>query len=191
MPAPNRPDAFTFVWMRWIRKSINALLPVAGVGGDIASARLAHKRGVPGAKAAAAMVVDTTVGVATQLVFVVAGVRLLAVRSRTRRSPRGVGDTSGTAVLVCAIATFVLVRHRSMFVVFASWRAAWPPEGMAARLDGRRSSDRRRRRGYVSSRLRLLARQHAAPRRVARRRRRYFVVMHSWEGPTPDQRFCA
>jgi glutamate/aspartate transport system permease protein len=41
-------------------------LPVAGIGGDIASARLAHLRGVPGTQAAASMVVDTTAGVATQ-----------------------------------------------------------------------------------------------------------------------------
>ena len=32
-------------------ESINALLPVAGVGGDIAGARLAHLRGVPGTQA--------------------------------------------------------------------------------------------------------------------------------------------
>ncbi len=80
-PTSNRPGVLRFIWMRWIRESISTLLPVAGVGGDFAGARLAQQRGVPGAQAAASMVVDITVGAATQVVFVVAGVR--AVRRRS------------------------------------------------------------------------------------------------------------
>ena len=53
--------------MRWIRESVSTLLPVAGVGGDVVGARLAHQRGVSGAQATASMVVDITVGSATQL----------------------------------------------------------------------------------------------------------------------------
>src|SRR5262250_2432797 len=44
----SRPDTFTVVWIRWIRESINSLLPVASIGGDVASVRLAHLQGVPG-----------------------------------------------------------------------------------------------------------------------------------------------
>jgi len=79
--AASRPNAFTVVWIRWIRESINSLLPVASIGGDVASVRLAHTQGVPAAGAAASMVVDTTVGVATQLIFVCCGVGLLLMRS--------------------------------------------------------------------------------------------------------------
>jgi hypothetical protein len=79
--AASRPDAFTVIWIRWIRESINSLLPVASIGGDVASVRLAHLRGVPGTQAAASMVVDTTVGVVTQLIFVLSGVGLLLMRS--------------------------------------------------------------------------------------------------------------
>src|SRR5262249_170936 len=68
--SPSSPSAVTLIWIRWIRDSINSLLPVAGIGGDIASVRLAHLQGVPGAQAAASIVVDTTIGVATQLIFV-------------------------------------------------------------------------------------------------------------------------
>src|ERR1700747_2905197 len=42
LPAASRPDGVIVVRIRWIRESINSLLPVAGVGGDIASVRLAH-----------------------------------------------------------------------------------------------------------------------------------------------------
>ena len=52
-PTSNRPSQSNFVWMRWIRESVSSLLPVAGVGGDVVGARLAHQRGVPGAQATA------------------------------------------------------------------------------------------------------------------------------------------
>ena len=71
------PAASAFFWMRWIRESVSTLLPVAGVGGDVVGARLVHQRGVSGAQATASMVVDITVGSATQLVFVLVGVGLL------------------------------------------------------------------------------------------------------------------
>jgi putative membrane protein len=129
MPASSRPGVFYAVFNRWIRESINALLPVAGVGGDIAGARLVHRRGVPGAKAAAAMVVDLTIGVATQLIFVVAGVTLLAVRSSAHAAVSVAwAMLMGIAVFLAAIATFVLVQHRSMFVVLAKLARRVAPE---------------------------------------------------------------
>src|SRR6516162_2044916 len=34
LPAATRPHAIAIIWMRWIRESINSLLPVASIGGD-------------------------------------------------------------------------------------------------------------------------------------------------------------
>jgi hypothetical protein len=62
LPRSSRLDVLSVTWIRWIRESINSLLPVAGVGGDVACARLAHLCGVPPKQAAASMVVDVTVG---------------------------------------------------------------------------------------------------------------------------------
>jgi putative membrane protein len=117
LPRSSRPDAAKLIWIRWIRESINSLLPVAGIGGDIASARLAQLRGVPAAQAAASMVVDTTVGAATQLIFVMAGVALLVMRS-TERSVLVVAWAVliGAGVLFAAIAAFVIFQHRGLFV---------------------------------------------------------------------------
>src|ERR1700726_4079980 len=89
LPPTTPPDVTTVVWIRWIRESINSLLPVASIGGDIASVRLARLRGVPGTQAAASMVLDVTVGAATQLIFVMSGVCLLLMRS-TERGTRAV-----------------------------------------------------------------------------------------------------
>jgi len=162
LPASSRPRVVTLGWMRWIRESINALLPVAGVGGDIAGARLVHRRGVPGANAAAAMIVDITVGVATQLIFVMAGVTLLAARSN---APAAVAVAwamlIGVAVFVVAITTFVLVQHNSMFVVLAKLarRVApqkWPIEmtGGASAVDDAVAATYRR--GFTVVRASLL-----------------------------------
>jgi putative membrane protein len=120
LPLSSRPDIVSVTWIRWIRESINALLPVAGVGGDLASARLAHLRGVSPAQAVAGMVVDTTVGVVTQLVFVMTGAALLVTRS-TEPAALLVAWVVlvGIVMFLVAIASFVLVQHRNMFVIFA------------------------------------------------------------------------
>ncbi len=119
LPVSSRPDVFRIIWIRWIRESINALLPVFGVGGDFASARLVHLSGVPGAQAAASMVVDTTVGVTTQLVVVLTGVALLALRSSDHAAITVAWAVLiGVGILSVAVATFVLLQHRSMFAVF-------------------------------------------------------------------------
>jgi putative membrane protein len=116
-PVSARPHAIALIWTRWIRESINSLLPVAGVGGDIASVRLARLRGVPGAQAAASMVVDITVGAATQLIFVMSGVALLLLGS-TQRSTLVVASAVliGTAILAAGITAFVVCQHRGLFV---------------------------------------------------------------------------
>ena len=120
LPLSSRPDVVSIIWIRWIRESINALLPVFGVGGDLASARLAHLRGVPGAQAAASMVVDITVGVVTQLIFVMTGVALLVTRSTDHAALLAAWAVLiGIGMFFVAVAAFVLVQHRSMFVMFA------------------------------------------------------------------------
>jgi putative membrane protein len=116
----SRPDAGTIIGIRWIRESINSLLPVASIGGDVATVRLANLQGVPGAQAAASTVVDVTVGVATQLIFVVSGVALLVIRPSERSAPVLAWTALiGVGVLVAAITAFVLVQHRGLFVGFA------------------------------------------------------------------------
>ncbi len=120
LPPPNRLGVLSVTWIRWIRESINALLPVAGVGGDVICARLAHLRGVPHAQAAASMVVDVTVGATTQLVFVMIGVVLLLAHS-TEPAVLAVAWVVlvGIAIFFAAIAVFLLFQHRGMLAVSA------------------------------------------------------------------------
>jgi len=129
LPSATRPDVVSVTWIRWIRESINSLLPVANIGGDIASARLAHLRGVPGPQAAASMVVDTTVGVVTQMAFVIAGVVLLVLRPTGGAAFEVVaGVLIGVGALVAAVAAFVLFQHKNMFARFAKLARRLVPE---------------------------------------------------------------
>ena len=175
LPLSSRPDVISVTWIRWIRESINALLPVAGVGGDIASARLAHLRGVPGTQAAASMVVDTTVGVVTQLVFVMAGVTLLVIRSTEHDALQAAWtELIGIGVLVAAVAAFVLLQHRVCLAGSSNWLAA------SALRNGCRASRVTLRRSTIPSSqgtgaVFLLACQPVAPRWMGCRRGRNLV----------------
>ena len=129
LPRSNRLGVVGATWNRWIQESINSLLPVAAVGGNLASARLAHRRGVPGAQAAAGMIVDTTVGVVTQLLFVMTGLLLLVIRSTERATLHVAWMVSiGTCLFFAAIAAFVFIQHRGMFGVSAKLAHRFLPD---------------------------------------------------------------
>jgi putative membrane protein len=115
LPGASRLDVFDATWIRWIRESINTLLPSAGVGGDVVSARLAHLRGVPQTLAAASMIVDVTVGAATQLLFAMTGVVLLLAYATDPTMLRVAWlFGGGIAIVSLATAVFVAAQHRGM-----------------------------------------------------------------------------
>lgn len=68
----------TLLRLRWIGESVNGLLPVAQVGGDVARASLVSARGVPGADAAATMIADLSAGIITQVIFALGGAMVFA-----------------------------------------------------------------------------------------------------------------
>ena len=136
-PAANRPGRLSFFWMRWIRESVSTLLPVAGVGGDVVGARLVHQRGVSGAQATASMVVDVTVGSATQLVFVLVGVGLLTAGKTHEAAATAWGLTIGVAIFAAAIAIFVRLQHSSMFAILIGWANRLAPKSWMSGFTGR------------------------------------------------------
>ena len=116
IPTGFRPRLVALVWARWIRDSVNNLLPVGQVGGDLVCVRLAHAMGVPGAAAAASMVVDLTVGVATQLVFVVIGLALLLeISAEPSVAASASAVLAGIAIFIVAMAIFIAVQNRGIF----------------------------------------------------------------------------
>lgn len=120
LPPQGRPSLAALTFARWIRESVNSLLPVGQVGGDLVCIRIAHSMGVPGATAAASMVVDLTVGVVTQLIFVVLGLLLLIALSAGPTVDMVASVLlAGIGIFIMVIGVFVVVQHRGMFAVTA------------------------------------------------------------------------
>lgn len=63
--------------IRWIRESVNSLLPVAQLGGNLVGIRLLMQRGVSGAQAAAGTTIDLTIEAITQFLFTIVGIGAL------------------------------------------------------------------------------------------------------------------
>jgi putative membrane protein len=76
-PAKARPQFGMCLVVRFIREAANVLLPVAQVGGDLIGAGLLTLYGVPGALAAASVIVDILMQAATQLLFGILGLVVL------------------------------------------------------------------------------------------------------------------
>ena len=101
-----RPAPWIFIKLRWVRESINALLPVAQVGGDLIGARLLRNNGVTGGVAAASVIVDLLAQTVTQVVFTLIGVFLLFNSGAQGELSFAVG--AGLLIMAPALAGFWL-----------------------------------------------------------------------------------
>lgn len=162
LPASQRAGLHVLLPMRWIGVAVNGLLPVAQVGGELVRTRLLHRFGVPGATAGASVVVDLTVGLAMQLVFVGLGLTLLLVVAGGRA---GLAEVSlGVVVLGVVVGVFLLAQREGLFLRLArllervSGGRAWLRlSGGAAALDGEiRASYRRGRNLLAGAAFRML-----------------------------------
>ncbi len=73
-----------FFLIRWIRESVNSLLPVAQLGGNLVGIRLLMHRGISGAAAGAGTTLDLTMEALTQFLFTVLGIAVLATLDADR-----------------------------------------------------------------------------------------------------------
>ncbi|MDI3309056.1 MAG: lysylphosphatidylglycerol synthase domain-containing protein [Acetobacteraceae bacterium] len=78
LPQRGRPSLPGMTANVWIRESVNGLLPVARVGGEVASYRLLRGGGTGVAPAAASLMVDMAISILSQLAFALLGLALLA-----------------------------------------------------------------------------------------------------------------
>ena len=103
-PAAVRCPLYACVWVRFIREAINALLPVAQVGGEVAGARVMTFFGIPGALAGATVLVDILMQAGTLVLFTIVGIGVLASVVADRAL---VGSlVAGIAIMALALAGF-------------------------------------------------------------------------------------
>jgi len=151
-----------FLLLRWIRESINVLLPVAQVGGDLMGGRLLTFWGVPGGRAGASILVDLVLQLGTQFLFTLAGFAVLALTVPDRATIRVVAG--GLLMSALALGGFYvfqrsgLLRLTEAVLLYAAKR--WPTlsfGGLRTLHESVQSSYRKRRALTASSVLHLLA----------------------------------
>lgn len=97
------------LWVGGVRESINGLLPVARVGGEMVGVRLVSQHGVAGPVAAASVVVEISMTLVSQFLFTLLGIAILA---DTVRSHALVADALvGISVMLPVIVAFIMVQH--------------------------------------------------------------------------------
>lgn len=73
LPGKRRPSLGFFVWAVWLRESVNGLLPVARIGGEVTTAKLLTSHGLRARSAVASLVVDVTLSLISQYAFTMIG----------------------------------------------------------------------------------------------------------------------
>ena len=132
-----RPAFSTLLRLRFVREAVNALLPVAQVGGDVVRARLLARAGVPLGVAAASCTADLTLEMASQAVFTLIGVAALFAGPRSHAAEGLAVGGAMAAVLVAAgflsAQRLGLVERLSGLLLRVGERMRWPALG---RLQG-------------------------------------------------------
>ena len=152
-----RRPRFIHLWIaRWIGESINTLLPVAQVGGDLARARLMSVRIArltappdragfqqsPGGLAAAATMLDFILGLLTQAVFTISVVGLLIAVQRESASTGQelAGLVAGILLVTVGLVLLWRVIASGGFTILAVRLRRFAPESALARV-AERSQD--------------------------------------------------
>ena len=73
VPGARKPSLPMFVYFMWVRASVNNLMPVARIGGEVAAVRLMIAKGMDKNTAIAATVVELTLSIMAIFLFVLIG----------------------------------------------------------------------------------------------------------------------
>ena len=107
--AGRAPPLGTTLYALWIGGSVNWLLPVATIGGELVKARLVMRRGVSGTDATASVVVDKTVQALSVLLWVLIGLGLLLWQRPD--ASLVVGVFVGLILFAVAVAVFLAMQR--------------------------------------------------------------------------------
>lgn len=110
LPPDRRPSLTFLLRVRLIKEAVNALLPVAQVGGDVVRAKLSARNGLTLAESTASCVVDVLTGTVGLVLFVLAS---LIVAMVTLHDPRLAQAGLALVGIVAAIAAALHVAHRA------------------------------------------------------------------------------
>lgn len=154
LPRRARGTLLFFLWAVWLREAVNGLLPVARVGGEVASAQLLIRHGQRPPKAVASLVVDMTVSLLSQFAFTLLGLALLVGHDSSGGLVREVA--LGLIVTVPVAAAFLAAQRSGVFTILAKLFRNIFGDRFDALVGGAAALDRAVRRLYRRRRAVLL-----------------------------------
>lgn len=110
LPVAQRPGLGVMTRATWIRESVNGLLPVARIGGEIVAYRILRRYVECRSDAAASLVADMTLSVLSQSAFALWGLWLLFANDRSLAEGREL--LIGVAAMSVLGAVFILVQRK-------------------------------------------------------------------------------
>jgi putative membrane protein len=110
-----RPKLAAVLGLVWIRESVNGMLPVARIGGEVVSFRMMRRWGMRPAAAMASLIVDIQLTLISQLLFAVAGIVYLLGHSAAASLHLATNLAWGVALLTPVLILFSLVQHVNPF----------------------------------------------------------------------------
>lgn len=139
MPGKKRPPYPFFFYLLWLRASVNNLLPVARIGGEVLAVRVMIKHGINRTSAIAATVVEITTSIIAVFLFNVIGAIMFALHVGDRH----VGLKLAVALLLSMplIAGLLIVQRIGFFGLLSKifllvFRKQWSKfAGGATKLD--------------------------------------------------------
>jgi putative membrane protein len=152
MPGRQRPHMGRILELTWIRESVNTLLPVGRVGGELACYRLLRARGMGPGPAAGGLLIDMGLSVVAQLGFALLGLALLMATGRTLGWVATLGVVLGGALLA---APFIAVQNARTFGRLSAWLARVSQGRLAGFGESSRRIDGYLRRAWRKPRLLL------------------------------------
>ena len=113
-----RPSLAHFAWATWLRESVNGLLPVARIGGELVAIRYMMRRGLRTAPVVASVVVDMTLCVGSQFVYTMIGLALLVHHTGGFATAGAIA--LGLVVAASLVGIFAFIQRYGLFALLAA-----------------------------------------------------------------------
>ncbi|PMS37419.1 putative membrane protein [Trinickia symbiotica] len=110
-----KPKLSAVLGLVWIRESVNGMLPVARIGGEIVTFRMMRQWGMRPAAAMASLIVDIQLTLISQVIFAIAGIGYLLGHTVSGSVELAANFAWGLALLTPVLVLFSVVQHARPF----------------------------------------------------------------------------
>ncbi|MBP0447310.1 flippase-like domain-containing protein [Roseomonas sp. SSH11] len=114
---PRRPGPFGLAFLRWVRVSTNALLPIVQAMGELIRAQVLVRYGVAKVRVIASLAIDLGTEMASQIVFSLLGLAVLLMIPHASGSSTTAWAVLGTALGAGVTGVFIAAQRWGLFKV--------------------------------------------------------------------------